>query len=245
MSTEGYAQQSMPQGQLETLGKRYEQQPLIRALVQLIPFGIGSAADVALTSALIRIREDRARTFFDELAKGKIALTQEQITNEDFLHAYFATARAALNTRRREKVKVLGRLFANYCKAERHTDTDNYEELLAIIDDLTLRELHALLILRESESYTALLPGENRLQRATRFWNSFLSRIETEVGVSKSETPGFLQRLNRTGLYQTFVGGMWDYEGDKGCTTANFENLLKFLQIQNADDFRSETSDQL
>ena len=223
-------------GQLEEIGKRYEQQPIIRGLVQLIPWGIGSAVDVAIMTVLNNVREDRAHAFFDELAKGRIALTQEQINNEDFLHAYFATVRAALNTRRREKIRLFGQLFTHHCQGAGFTNTDTYEETLAVLDDLTLRELQVLLLLRDFESKNSILPGQNALQRATQFWASFLQRVEVEIGIPKAETPGYLERLNRTGLYQTYVGGAWDYTGDKGYTTPNFEGFLEFLGIQGFED---------
>lgn len=222
--------------QLEEFAKRYENLSLVRTLLQLTPCGIGSAIDTALVTVLNRVNDERIRAFFDELAKGKIALTQEQIANEDFLHAYFATARAALHTRRREKIKLFGRLFTHYCQGAGFSTTDTYEEILAVLDDLTLRELQVLLLLRDFESNNPILPGQNALQRATQFWASFLQRVEVEIGISKVEIPGYLERLNRTGLYQTFVGTAWDYTGDKGYTTPNFEGFLQFLGIQDFED---------
>lgn len=186
--------------QLEELGKQYEQQPFIRALIQLIPYGIGSAMDTALITVLNNVREERARAFFDELAKGNIVLTQERIANEDFLHSYFATARAALNTRRREKIKLFGRLFINYCKGAGVADTDTYEETLAVLDDLTLRELQVLLLLRDFESKNPILPGESTLQRVNRFWASFIQRVVDECGISKTEVSGYLGRLTVQGF---------------------------------------------
>jgi hypothetical protein len=217
--------------QLEEFSKRYEQQPFIRALVQLIPYGIGSAADTALVTVLNKIRWERARTFFDELAKGKIALTQEQIANEDFLHAYFATARAALNTRRREKIRLFGRFFTQYCQGTGFTNTDTFEEILAVLDDLTLRELQVLLLLRDFETNNPILPGQNAMQRAMQFWSSFLHRVEAELDIPKAELPGYFGRLNRTGLYQTFVGGFYDYTGDMGYTTPNFARFSMYRSI--------------
>ena len=101
---------------VERLATRYEHNPIIRALVQLIPFGFGSAADVALVTTIENIREERAHTFFDELASQDLILTEEQIENEDFLHSYFATTRAALNTRRREKIRLFARRFPTMLK---------------------------------------------------------------------------------------------------------------------------------
>ena len=48
-------------GTIEQLVNRYEKKPIIKGLVQLIPCGIGSAADVALVTMVEKIREDRAR----------------------------------------------------------------------------------------------------------------------------------------------------------------------------------------
>ena len=47
---------------------RYEKKPVIRGLIQLIPFGIGSGFDVALITKLNNIRNDRIKEFFDELS---------------------------------------------------------------------------------------------------------------------------------------------------------------------------------
>ena len=53
----------------ENLLVRYEGNRVIRGLVQLIPYGVGSAIDVVVTKTLDNIREERSHAFFDELAK--------------------------------------------------------------------------------------------------------------------------------------------------------------------------------
>lgn len=65
-------------------------QPVIRSLIQLIPYGVGTAFDVFIVYKIQEIRKERLRTFFDELGAGKIELTKNLIESEDFLH-YFAT----------------------------------------------------------------------------------------------------------------------------------------------------------
>lgn len=58
--------------------------------MQLAPLGIGSAIDVTLSGFIDKIRKNRIETFFDELESGHIALTEELIRSEPFLHCYFS-----------------------------------------------------------------------------------------------------------------------------------------------------------
>lgn len=78
---------------------KYKKNPVLRGLVQLIPFGIGSGLDVAITVKLANIMQERMTTFFDEFGNGSIELSPELLDSEDFLHCYFSTVKAAMNTR--------------------------------------------------------------------------------------------------------------------------------------------------
>ena len=78
------------------LAEYYNNKPTIRSLLQIVP-GWGSA-DTLLQERANEIRSERMRTFFDELAAGKQELTDNLINSEDFLHSYFCTLKAALNT---------------------------------------------------------------------------------------------------------------------------------------------------
>lgn len=229
---------------LQRIADAYEGSPIVRALVQVvmapIPYGIGSAIDAALTSAIENMREERLRTFFDELVKGTRHLTEELIQEEDFLHAYFSTLKAAMNTRRREKIRLFARMLSNAFQ-ERRLGSDIFEEFLGILDDLSVRELQILLILKRLEDSHphemkavegAKAELENDLQRATRFWDSFEATVETECGVRPDELRAILTRLNRTGLYETFIGGYYGYTGGKGKLTPMFAEFAEWLQVK-------------
>ena len=214
------------------LAKRYEKNPVVRALVQLIPFGVGGAADVALTTIIDNIREDRARTFFDELAARDFPLIEKEIQSEDFLHAYFATCKAALNTRRREKIRLFAQLLNSY--AFKVTEFEEFEEHLSILDGLSYREFRILVTLKKYEEANPPKPeGENELQRADRFWDDFLSDCEAKLKIPNDEINGVLNRLNRTGLYQTIVGTYLNYTGDRGRLTSNFYRFIEQLKAAN------------
>jgi len=225
-----------PDKSIITLAERYKRNPVITALVKLlvsnVPFGVGSALEKALTTTIANIRAERLYFFFDELASRKAPLTDDEIKSEDFLHAFFATSKAALNTRQKDKIRLFARLLQNY--ASNLEEFDEFEEQLSILDDLSYREFQVLLVLKHyEESYPSTEEDDNRLQRAERFWDQFQAECETELNITSHELNGLLTRLNRTGLYQTFVGGYLSYEGDRGHLTPNFYKFIERLMVAN------------
>jgi hypothetical protein len=210
--------------------ERYERNPALRGLIQLIPFGIGSGIDVALCTQLENIRNERIKTFFDELGNGSIVISTELLNSEDFLHCYFATVKAALNSRRREKIGMFARLLKSSACDDRFSNTDEYEEYLGILDELSYRELTILFKLYRFEFEHPMKENENDLQRANYFWSEFTREIVEQIGVPSEEIPAVLTRLNRTGCYETFVGAYWDYEGGQGKTTPTFERLKELIE---------------
>jgi CRISPR/Cas system CSM-associated protein Csm2 small subunit len=219
---------------LENILERYNSNATIRSLIQLIPFGIGSAVDTAISVKINNIRKERIQVFFDELNNQNIHLSENELKDEDILHAYFSTIRTVLNTRRRKKIKLFGKLLSNFFN-NNINDIDLYEEYLNILDDLSVREFEVLLILHKYEKNIPIKEDQNALQRASMFWDDFLEEVNKKIGIPIEEIPGFLTRLNRTGLYQTFVGGYFDYEGDQGFLTKNFYKFIKAIIQNNCD----------
>jgi len=220
------------------LASRYSSKPTIRSLMQLIPFW--GVADTLLQHRADEIRIDRIRTFFDELANGTQDLNETQIQSEDFLHCFFCTLRAAQNTRQRDKIRLLARLLNSALTPELDFSTDEYEELLAILDSITLREFGVLCDLRKFEISTSQPGEESDLHRANRHWKKF--RIDTiqKYGIQGGEFNAFMAKLERTGLYLRITGGFFDYEGDVGMTTPLLMRLLEFVKIRNTPNIVSE-----
>ena len=225
---------------LQKISNIYESNPLIRAIVQVaispVPHGIGSAIDTYLTSKVENMREERLRHFFSKLADGSHVLTEELIQSEDFLHAYFSTLKAALNSRRKVKINLFAQLLLTACR-EQHLSSEKYEEFLNILDDLSVRELHILLILKNFEdAQTPKLDtnreNENDLQVANSFWKDFEAMVQNKYTVSSSELRAILNRLNRTGLYETFHGTYLDYTGGKGKLTPVFSEFVYWIQAE-------------
>lgn len=216
---------------LEKLMEKYENQPVLRTLVQLVPCGIGSAIEVGVLTTLQNIRAERTRTFFEELASGRIELSPELLKSEDFLHCYFATTKAALNSRRREKIRLFARLLTASIIEGNFADTDEYEEYLQILDELSYREF--LILLRLSEYEDRNQDGtKNDLELAELFWDDFRLDLKLELMIPDDDVEPCLIRLARTGCYELFMGKYWGVRDGEGKTTSRFHRLKDFVKGQ-------------
>ena len=65
----------------EKILSRYNNK-IVRSLIQLVPFGIGSAIDVYIKETIEKIKDDRLKTFFDQLERGEINLNDENIKSD-------------------------------------------------------------------------------------------------------------------------------------------------------------------
>jgi hypothetical protein len=218
----------MDEPSIERLLARYEGNRVVRGLVQLIPLGVGGALDVVLIGTLKRIREERSRTFFDELAKTSAPLDPALLQSEDFVHCFFSTARYALNSHRREKIEMFARLLKASLEETGPKDVDEYEEFSAILDDLSYRELRALAIMDEFSDHPRTV-DQNDLQWTITFWSEFEDQVVRDLGVPRNEVSDFMNRISRSGCYEMFTGGYFDYTGGKGKLTPTYKRLKQFV----------------
>jgi len=225
------------------LAKEYGDNPTIRALIAAlsIPFPGLSAADAFLAAAIQDMREERFRTLLEELANGTAFLTDEVIRDHDFLHAWYCTARAALNTRRKEKIKLFARLLLGAVREHRF-DSDDFEEYLSILDDLSLRELQILLSLKgfeESPRSQNVVGGKvvpvNSLYHIQVFWDKFAGDAEERCAVPRDQLGAVLTRLARTGLVEPITGAYYDYGGGLFKTTSRLEAFARWLHSEARD----------
>jgi hypothetical protein len=188
------------------LSVQYSNSPAIKALVKLIPGG--SSADTLLQKRADEIKGDRLKAFFEELAKGTRELTDDLIQTEVFLHSYFCTMRAALNCRQREKIKNCARLLNSSLDPKLQVSSDEHEELLTILEEITEREFAILSELRNGELAHSRKEGENALEHALRYWDEFKTTTVEAYGVPTESFNAFMARLERTGLYPRVTGIM-------------------------------------
>lgn len=220
----------------ENLMERYVHNPQLRALGALI---VGGAPPVgALESAVLasfeRIRSERQRELFDALDQGGIELTDELIQQEEFIHAFLATARAADRTRQRQKIQLFAQLLRALASRKDGLDVDEHEELLQVLEELSPREFASLVLLRQHEQAAARKNGETTPQWIFRFWEDAKHDLEQKLGIPSAELEGFLARLSRTGFYRREIGFLGEAE-EIGCTTPDFARFLSMLYMEEGD----------
>lgn len=234
----------LPLSPIDRLAEYYASKPSLQALAQFLP-AAGQLSALLLLRAE-EIAKKRANIFFEELNNGSLELTSEIIQSEDFVHRYVITAKAAVNTFRHEKIRRFARLLQTSLHNNAVKDTDEYEEYLQIIDDISERE-YSLLCLLERFEVANPVEGEPPkesdhkdcqeyldVKRANLFWNHFLSESSEFLGISIIQVNDMLSRLIRTGCYQTLVShGFIDKIYDRGKLTSTWFKIRALVKEQN------------
>jgi len=219
---------------LENLIDRYEHNPRLRALVAFIGghFPPLDTLEAAVVTSFQKIQSERLRELFDALDQGGIPLTDELIQQEQFVHAFVATARAASRTRQRQKIRLFSQLLRALADHKNGLDGDEHEELLRVLEELSPREFASLVLLRNHEQATERKSGETTPQWILRFWEGARHDLEQNLGIPTAELEGWLARLSRTGFYRREIGFLGEAK-EIGCTTPN---LTRFLAVLDADE---------
>jgi hypothetical protein len=181
----------------------FSDDPTIKFLLDIlrsIPFGapfINAHVD-AIKQKIKDIRREKLRTLFSSLADGKLLLNEDIIKTNEFLFCYFSTIEAAFNTRTHEKIELLGDLLRNGVNTGIiWDDTDIYEEILKVLDELSSQELHFLVAFDNEKDMKA-------------DWTFQADFFEKTMGLSRQDYSSFLSRLNRSGclsIASTVDGG--------------------------------------
>ncbi len=125
-------------------------------------------------------------------------MTEDLIRSDDFIHKYFITLKAALETKRNEKIQYFARLLKNSNSPLANEPVDYYEDFIKVLDDLTYQELRILIKLHEQENLHESYEG-NRLMVNKRFYRKFKAHLAEDMGISEDEVLSIFIRLGRTG----------------------------------------------
>jgi hypothetical protein len=221
----------------------YVHNPVIRALANLLKLGesalqipqVMASLDEMLVVVFENAEKRRLRNLLDELCKGERYLTEELVQQEEFLYAFYAVARATALTYQKEKIQLFARLLINACR-HKMLDSNEFEENLKILDELSAHEFKLLLLFREHENQlkekVRTQPGDHsKLQ-----WDALAAEAESHLGIPSEHLGSTLTRLARTGLYQPLFGVSFagnDTLGS-GATTPRLNEFLKWVLDENA-----------
>jgi hypothetical protein len=177
----------------------YQRSPVLRMLVKLHPDL--AVAEVGILATYAWFQNRRLQLFADEFTTLGLTITKQDAERQEFFDAYTSTAQHVLTESRDAKIRLFARLFGEFLKGGCATPIDRYEEYLLLLDEISGREFNLLLLLERHEARHPRQPGENPLQRATRFWVCFEGDAEKEFGIDGDVLQGILGRLTRTGMY--------------------------------------------
>lgn len=186
-----------------------------------------------LGTVVYEVWKRRAQIFATELVALNIDPSEERLRKKEYLEGLVATARRVQETVNDSKIRAFAAMFATYYEGGHFQSIDHFEEYLSILHELSAREFRILLILHKYE-HANPLDGRNPLQRAIAVWGSFEAEVKENVGIEPEQLSAILTRLQRTGLYETFTGGFWDYSGGKGSLTPLFQDFVLALKISGA-----------
>lgn len=210
---------------LEAYGKN----SALRTLVQTVLPGVGIYIDNTLINRRDELQRRRVKTLIDELDRQECDITSDQLNDDEFCHAVIVTVAAAARTSREEKIHKFANLLVNYQRIVTDNNVERYEELLRILDDMSLREYHLLLLLygtlddanrqlRESQgtghSDVVLRPVRREYLHAfggaPPYWGEFMERAD-EKGYVYDQIPDMFERIARTGLYLAATPAIGEY----------------------------------
>ena len=140
------------------------------------------------------------------------------------------TTEAAVRAAKLEKLRLFARLLKNFLTGVMVKDIDSFEELVNVVNDLSIREFNILMILREYEQKTGRLAAQASGPWEPSAWEALVDDIQRRVGIPKNEVRGTLTRLTRTGLCEAVAGTFLDYGGGHFQTTPNLDRLLNALR---------------
>lgn len=218
-----------PEPAILRTAKRLSRSAVAKGLLQFAE-PTAKAWAVALETLIAKQEKRRKRAFFDELGRSGLNLTPELARSDDFIYCYEATARAAIKARRLSKTRLFARLLCSATSNQAVSDTDTYEEYVAILDDLSYRELEILSILERHEKANPARSEQNPVQRTAEYWPQIQDEIARRLRIHIEDVEPLLNRLARTGLYIPITGAYLDYAGGRGQLTSLYYQLAKLIQ---------------
>lgn len=215
---------------IELLADCYDSNPILKGLVKLVPNG--SYADSLFGFAWSSYKKAKLKIFFDELANGKIELTEGIVSSSEFLHAFFRTLNYVENNLTEEKIKKFSHILTNLGTGE--ITFNDFEDFTSAFNDLSEREFTLLTIKKDYElkypqGFDANGEKLNPAQLTNLYWKDFKNEVKETLKIDDNMLTSLLIRVQRTGCYALHKG-YWDDSGEQeGNTTIFFHKILEII----------------
>lgn len=224
---------------------------VVRSALGAIPFAGTGAIELfnsVIVPPLVKRRDEWLNNLVKELEKLVSQIEGFKIENlqdnEEFISALIHATSVAIKTHQQDKITMLRNIVLNSALSPLRTEsnTDEYSYYLNILEDITLKEFQALVMLEKYQTATprglsqssivaeGLIP-DNDLEWATRFWNNYEQELSSELYIPQTELRGFIERLSRTGCFVLITGAYFGYEGGMGLLTDLYYKLKDLVTL--------------
>ena len=197
----------------------FEQYPVMAALLQLVPFGIGSAVDTLINAAFAKERERRLVSFLRkllEVQEGTLAnaLTVEYLESDAGRDIVMKAIAAATRTRHEDKHLILASITARAAVSD--TDAQEDAEIyIDLIDSLAMRHWHLLEDLRRVVTTSHAFKESVRAHLGNTVRPNSNTLIQLAYPQKYQKLMGDFARLAGMGLLKLRTGATSDV-GDDG-----------------------------
>lgn len=191
---------------------------------------VGSPIASLISGGYTAAKERRLNLFLDKLVCHIKDIPTDTLESEAFVQAVTSAARASASTQQDEKIRLFARMFSTYANGQVQMSSDEYEEQMRILENMSVREFSTLLVISKHQQ---------EAKSDQDYLTALLDKIEAEVGIDLQEIPGTLERLRRTGLYQVRANSgrlYYEHRGlrldfDYGYLTQNFGRFVEVLGL--------------
>ena len=162
------------------------------------------------------------------ISEGKI--DRKYLESEEWFDLVIRVIEAAARTRSREKINLYARVLRGAVTIQDRREFSP-EEYLAVLTELTLREIEVGQVIYRQQCEVRMQPNENELQWAWRMGWKQLPELCSSV--PKEDIPFILLRLQKSGLVREITGTYFNYTGGVYIITESFRKLMRYIGSKN------------
>jgi len=210
----------------------YTEQRWLRAAVQLVPFGVGSAIDALITTRGGELARRRVESLLEDLRTAIDQVGQDKVDrafvgSEEWDDLVIRAFRAAAETRDREKLRILAAILGGSASVERDPALDA-EALLSAVTELSPADVELARVLHErlSAPRTETEAGMNELQ----LWTARLEGDEWIPPAARDDRTFHFHRLEQAGLISEITGSYLSYGGGAYRLTPTLVRLMALVE---------------
>jgi len=162
----------------------------VMALIRAVPI-IGDMIDTATKKAFNDLQEKKQKELIEIILSDFELITPNQVKNVEFIINFSKTVEAVKRLATNDKTKYFANLLKNGYLGETAIDSNDFEEYLNILNELSYREITYLVFLKQEAD-----------QKSVNYttWSIFEKNFSSQFNIPLKEVNSIFRRLMRTGF---------------------------------------------